>query len=80
MTDQPAQPPAQTTVTTTQPAPPAPRALPHIALPNLHNIASALETLAFIVAAILYTINHGADQTNAVNTALFGAVFHAYNH
>lgn len=51
-----------------------------IPAPNLHNVASLFETVAFIVAAILYLLNNGADQNHAIATALFGAIFHAYNH
>lgn len=69
---------AQQTTTTTTSRARAP--FPTIGVPNFHNIASALETLAFIVAAVLYVLGHGSDQSNAVATALFGAVFHAYNH
>ena len=57
-----------------------PRGFPTIPVPNFHNIASLFETLAFIVADVLYLMNNGADQNHAIATALFGAIFHAYNH
>lgn len=69
-----------TTSTTSTDTTKAKKPLLPIPMPDLHNVASLFETVAFIVAAILYLLNNGADQNHAVATALFGAIFHAYNH
>lgn len=77
---QPVPPTSTEQATTTTTTATTPRSFPNISIPNLHNVASLFETLAFIAAAVLYLMNNGADQNHAIATALFGAIFHAYNH
>lgn len=69
-------------MTTPAPAPvqPAPKPSPVVNVNTLRAIVSVLETVAFLVGAVMAAMNNGSDFQHAIITVIVGAVLHGVNH
>lgn len=67
--------------TPTQPAPTQPVTVHPVAVPStVRALISICETVAFIAAATLGTMNNGQDFRHAVVITLYGLIAHGVNH